>query len=89
MGKKELRRIQLGIMTAPGINLGFFERLNLVRDIRADEAHAMAFIESAIVQWQTTTGKVLNLNADGKEFNWNDFYEFLKWLIPLLIELFA
>lgn len=77
-------RLKIGIMTVRGVDANFRTRLKIVRNL--DNPEVQTFVNQSVHAYKALTGVQISLDDESAEFDWSEFFEFLKWLIPLLIE---
>lgn len=78
------RRLKLGILMTPGV--GIRSKAAIFRAMNKHSVEVTTFVEESLGVYNALNGTSLSLDDESAEFPWQDFFEFLKWLIPLLIE---
>lgn len=73
------RRVVIGITLA---KVPLADKLTILRGLRTDEGWSQA---RGLI---TTAAEASGMQIGGPEWDWQEFYDFMKWLIPLLLQMF-
>ena len=74
-------RCQLTMAILAVRSISFKEKRQLLKAMRDDETRAK------MLQFANDAAAAAGIVAGTNEFDWSEFFDFLVWLVPLLLEL--